>query len=68
MNFNIANEMYTILKVDCILIQNYDNDDYLGMIDTSIKWAKNIKISSDPSFIMMLPFFSRRQGQGIDTK
>lgn len=36
MNRNLANDMYSILKVDCILIQNYDNNEYLGMIDASI--------------------------------
>ena len=60
--------MYSILKVDCILIQNYDNNNYLPMIDAAIDWAKNIKINGKTSFMMMLPFFSRRQGQGIDTK
>ena len=67
MNNNLANDMYSILNVDCILIQNYDNNDYLGMIDASINWAKNVKINSKPQFMLMLPFFSRRQGQGIDS-
>ena len=38
------------------------------MLDAAIDWAKNIKINGKTSFMMMLPFFSRRQGQGIDTK
>lgn len=62
--------MYSILNVDSILIQNYDNDNYLGMIESSVSWAKSIKFQSNPSpsFILLLPFFSRRSGQGIDSK
>ena len=32
MNHDLANDMFAILNVNGILIQNYDNDDYLGMI------------------------------------
>lgn len=32
--------MYNILNVDCIMIQNYDNDRYIDMIYASINWIK----------------------------
>lgn len=50
------------------MIQNYDNDRYLEMIDASINWIKGNKFNYKPKFMMLLPFFSRRAGQGIDTK
>ena len=33
MGLDLANDMYSILNVDGILIQNYDNDQYLQMIE-----------------------------------
>lgn len=68
LNLQLANEMYTILHVDCIMIQNYDNDLYLPMIEASINWIKSNKFNYKPKFMLLLPFFSRRAGQGIDTK
>ena len=70
MGLELSNDMYSILKVDSILIQNYDNDNYLGMLESSINWAKSVKFKSYTSapFILLLPFFSRRSGQGIDSK
>lgn len=65
---NLANEMYSILNVDSILIQNYDNDNYLGMISSSLSWLKSVKFVHSPKFILLLPFFSRRAGQGVSSK
>lgn len=68
MGLHLAHEMYAILNVDCIMIQNYDNDRYLPMIEASISWAKSNKFNYKPKIMLLLPFFSRRAGQGIDTK
>lgn len=65
---NLANDMYSILNVDCIMIQNYDNNDHMGMIHESINWAKSTKFTYKPKIMLLLPFFSRRGGQGIDSK
>ena len=45
MDRSLAKEMYPRLNVNCILIQNYDNDNYLGMIDSAISWAQTLKSS-----------------------
>jgi hypothetical protein len=36
MAMDLAVDMYAILKVDCILIQNYDNNSYMPMITKAI--------------------------------
>lgn len=68
MGLQLANEMYTILHVDCIMIQNYDNDRYIEMVESSINWIKANKFNYKPKFMLLLPFFARRGGQGIDSK
>lgn len=68
MGIQLANEMYAILNVNCIMVQNYDNDKYLDMINASVNWIKSTKFNYKPKFMLLLPFFSRRGGQGIDTK
>lgn len=68
MGLQLASEMYTILHVDCIMIQNYDNDRYIDMVEASINWIKNNKFNYKPKFMLLLPFFARRGGQGIDAK
>lgn len=40
---NLEEKNYDLLKVDCLLIQNYDTNDFTGMIDYAIDWAKNLK-------------------------
>ena len=40
---DIADDTYSQLKVDCILIQNYDTPDYIGMVDYAIRWSQNLK-------------------------
>lgn len=68
MGISLSNEMYSILNVNCIMIQNYDNDKYIEMIEASINWVKSSKFNYRPKIMLLLPFFSRRAGQGIDSK
>lgn len=68
LGLNLALDAYTKLEVDCILIQNYDNDKYFQQLQAAISWTESIKINSKPEFMLMLPFFSRRRGQGVDSK
>ena len=51
--------LYRQLKIDGLLIQNYDTLlDYIQMIKNSIRWIKHAKIAKVKSIFMMLPFFS----------
>jgi hypothetical protein len=38
------------------------------MIEASINWVKSTKFNYKPKVMMLLPFFARRGGQGIDAK
>jgi len=56
-------QLYDMLKVDVLLIQNYDKGDkYIEMIQKSIQWTTKLK--SKPRFMMMLPFFTVKLGVG----
>jgi hypothetical protein len=50
------------------MIQNYDNDHYMEMVEASINWVQTIKFNYKPSIMLLLPFFARRGGEGVDAK
>jgi hypothetical protein len=57
-----------MLHVDGFMIQAFDSIEYDTQLKNAILWAKlisNIKVNA--KYFILLPFFSRRQRQGIKT-
>ena len=57
-----------MLHVDGFMVQAFDNIEYDIQLKNAILWAKitsNIKLNA--KYFILLPFFSRRQRQGIKT-
>jgi hypothetical protein len=66
-NRQLDNSLYSSMKLDGLLIQNYDSPlDFIQMIKNSVKWTKQVKPQVQQT-IMMLPFFSYKNGLGIST-
>jgi hypothetical protein len=38
------------------------------MIEASINWAQSTKFNKKPIIMLLLPFFARRGGEGVDAK
>jgi hypothetical protein len=57
-----------MLHVDGFMVQAFDSIEYDTQLKNAILWAKltsNIKVTA--KYFILLPFFSRRQRQGIKT-
>ena len=65
---DLSIKIYKSLKIDALLIQNYDGKEKLNvMAKNSIDWVKNNNLNFE-ELIMMMPFFSYKNGQGTSTK
>lgn len=66
-NRKLDNSLYRSLDVDGIMIQNYDSPlDFIQLLKNSVSWVKQAKPKAQKT-VMMLPFFSYKNGQGIST-
>ena len=57
-----------MLHVDGFLVQAYDSIYYDQELKTALAWARiTSKVKTNAKYFILLPFFSRRQRQGIKT-
>ena len=57
-----------MLHVDGFMIQAFDSIEYEEQIKHAIYWSKiTSNIKTNAKYFILLPFFSRRQRQGIKT-
>lgn len=57
-----------MLHVDGFMVQAFDSIQYDMQLKNAISWAKSISnIKVNAKYFVVLPFFSRRQRQGIKT-
>lgn len=58
-----------MLHVDGFMVQAFDTVEYDVQLGSAVMWAKAMsKIKVNAKYFILLPFFSRRQRQGINTK
>ena len=57
-----------MLHVDGFMVQAFDSIEYDTQLKNAILWAKlTSNIKTNAKYFIVLPFFSRRQRQGIKT-
>lgn len=57
-----------MLHVDGFMVQAFDSVEYDIQLKNAIIWAKTTSsIKANAKYFIILPFFSRRQRQGIKT-